>query len=61
MHNHKVVNDKPNEKYKIATNKEDNSLIKRTETINTCRQRSNYKLANCEIIELRQIHTIRYH
>lgn len=51
MHNHKVVNDKPNEKYKIATNKEDNSLIKRTETINTRRQRSNYKLANCEILE----------
>ena len=37
-----------NEKYKIATYKEGNHLNKRTEIINTCRHRSNYKLANCE-------------
>ena len=35
-----------NEKYKIATYKEDNLLNKRTEIINTCRRKSKYKLAN---------------
>ena len=39
-----------NEKYEIATYKEDKLLNKRTE-INTFRHRSNYKLANCETID----------
>ena len=40
-----------NEKYEIATYKEDNLLNKRTEIINTCKRRSKYKLANCETID----------
>ena len=49
------------DKYEIATYKGDNLLNKRTEIINTCRHRSKYKLANCETIDRRQIHAIRYH
>ena len=40
-----------NEKYEIATYKGDNLLNKRTETINTCRRRSKYKLASCDTID----------
>ena len=40
-----------NEIYEIATYKGDNLLNKRTETINTCRHRSKYKLANCDTID----------
>ena len=36
------------EKCEIATYKGENLLNKRTEIINTCRQRNKYKLANCE-------------
>ena len=50
-----------NDKYEIATYKEDNLLNKRTEVINTCRHRSKYKLANCDTIDWRQIRAIRYH
>ena len=32
----------------MRTYREDNLLNKRTETINTCRQRGKFKLANCE-------------
>ena len=39
-----------NEKYEIATYKGGNLLNKRTETINTCRHRSKYKLANFVIL-----------
>ena len=37
-----------NEKYQIQTYKEDNLLNKRTETINSRRQRGKFTLANCE-------------
>ena len=47
-----------NEKYEIATYKGDNLLNKRTETLNTCRHRSKYKLANYETIDWCQIHAI---
>ena len=40
-----------NEKYEIATYKGDDLLNKRTEIINTCRQRSKYKLANSDTID----------
>ena len=40
-----------NEKYEIATYKGDNLLNKRTEIINTCRNRSKYKLANYDAID----------
>ena len=40
-----------NEKYEIATYKGNNLLNKRTEIINTCRQRNKYKLVNCETID----------
>ena len=36
-----------NEKYEIAKYKGNNFLSKSTEIINTCRDRSKYKLANC--------------
>ena len=50
-----------NEKCEIATYKVGNLLNKRTEIRNTCRHRSKYKLANCETIDWRKIHAIRYH
>ena len=40
-----------NKKYEIAKYKGDNLLNKRTEIINTCRHRSNYKLANYDAID----------
>ena len=40
-----------NKKYEIATYKGNNLLNKRTEIINTCRDRSKYKLVNCETID----------
>ena len=40
-----------NEKYEIATYKEDNLLNKRTKIINTCRHRKKYKLANYHTID----------
>ena len=39
------------EKYEIATCKGGNLLSRRTETTNTCRRRSKYKLANCDTID----------
>ena len=43
-----------NEKYKIATYKGDKLLNNRTEIINTCKDRSKYKLANSYTIAWRQ-------
>ena len=40
-----------NEKYKIATDKGDNFLNKRTKIINISRHRGKCKLANCETID----------
>ena len=40
-----------NEKYEIATYREDKLLNKRTQIINTCRHRNKNKLANCETID----------
>ena len=45
-----------NEKYGIATYKEDNLSNKRTELINTCRHISRYKLVNCKSIDWCQFH-----
>ena len=49
------------EKHEIATYKGDNFLNKRTEIIRTFRQRSKYKLANCETMDSRQINALRCH
>ena len=40
-----------NEKYEIRIYEGDNLLNDRPEIINTCRQRSGYKLANCGTID----------